>query len=456
VLRVGRSERAGEIAFSHTGALAGPAEHEEAFLRAAGVTVVRDLRDMWSVSSLLMVRGALRTRRLAVVTTSGGVAAFVADLAADEGVELADLAPETRASLASCLGVTEVTNPVDVTGAVVDDPSLAANALSLLDADAEVGATLLVLSRTGRDEALAHALDDAGQTLTMPLFLLWLSDLEEGTAFDVFRSKGTPTFSSCREALRAFRVAACAGPPADLGTWTVSLPGSPIPRSRGRMVDESTVKCWLRELGVRTPRGHIADSPDAVVDMADKTGYPVVVKLLDQRVAHRAALGLVRVNLADRTAVADAIRDLTARAVKAGLDAAPRFLVEEYVAAQGVEWIVGVKNDLRFGPVVLFGFGGVAAEAVGDIALAPAPLTDAAADQLLRRTRVFNYWAGKMSVEQCIALRSVVVAVGALADRLRTELVELDLNPVVVTSAGDAVVLDGLGILRDSDADDEL
>jgi acetyltransferase len=220
--------------------------------------------------------------------------------------------------------------------------------------------------------------------------------------------------------------------------------------AEGDAVDEDTVKSWLEELGARTPARRVVGSRDEAVAAADAIGYPVVVKLLDTRVAHRAADGLVRLNLTAPEAVGAAVGAIEASATSAGLTGPLQFLIEEFVVSDGVEWIVGLTNDFQFGPVVVFGVGGILTEVVGDVALAPAPLSGEAATELMLRCRSYGRLRRSIAPAQHDAMRELLVAVAEFGDRRREDLAELDLNPVVLTARDEAVVLDGLARVRRS------
>ena len=447
VLTVGRSARAAEIARSHTGAMVGSAAHQQAILDDLGVVVVGDVSDAWGAASLARIRPQSTGGGLAVVTSSGGMAGIAADLASAHLVQLAELQSDTRASIAASIGITELHNPLDLTAAIVGDTSLMRNTLAALSKDLGVSATLVVLSRTGGDVAAARevvAAIKAGQSV----FAVWLSDrFEQSTGYHVFVDGGVPVFDTVRDAMCAFSAVARAAP--GYSREPRPLAGTLTAPKESATVDEARVKGWLGKHGVHSPPGELARSTEDAVASANRIGYPVALKVSDPVAPHKAAAGVIRLNCRDEHEVRVAASQLADRAAELGAENPVRLLVERFApAADGQEWLLGVRNDFALGPILVFGQGGAQAEQLHDVVSIPMPVRPHEAEAFMAGCAAYRRLRGRMTPEARAGLIEAVVQVSALAFQHRADLAELDLNPVVVDPTGRVTTLDGLAVVR--------
>jgi acyl-CoA synthetase (NDP forming) len=191
-----------------------------------------------------------------------------------------------------------------------------------------------------------------------------------------------------------------------------------------------------RDVRVLRCRHRIAISEAEAIAVADALGYPVALKAASGRLVHKSDAGGVRLGLADAVAVGEAFRTMSAT-----LEHRMGGAIVQPMTTAGLETIVGVVNDGAFGPLVMFGLGGVATDLLGDRAFRTAPLTDVDAAALVRSLRSSPLLTGYrgMPPVDLAALEDVVVRAGRLADDV-PELAELDLNPVIATSTGSMVL----------------
>lgn len=454
VFKVGRSAHAAAIARSHTGAITGSAAHEEAFLRRAGVTVVDDLSELWGHISVLARSPLPRTPGLGILTSSGGLASALADLCDRYGVRVPELSPETRDRIQVKLKLAEVHNPLDVTGQGVDDLELWATALRSLLADERIGTVLIMLSIQGRDAAMAEIAVQAQQRFGKPVIVLWISsNLRPGTGFTVLRHSTVPVFSSgdqCIKAIAALNAYARrhgvqAAPVAEVAAAGHTAPVTP----ERRVLAERAAKAWLAETGIQVSQAVSAATEAEVLAAAAGVGYPVVLKVDDPRIAHKTEVGGVRVGVTDIGALTAALNQMRRDLAAHGYPDARGFLVEEMIPSGGVEWLVGVQNDFRLGPIVAFGLGGIFAEALRDVTLAPAPFDEAEALALMGQIRAKALLGNYRGIQtDTAALARLLAQVSQLAWKHRDSLAELDLNPVVSVPGRGAVVLDALAVFK--------
>lgn len=204
-----------------------------------------------------------------------------------------------------------------------------------------------------------------------------------------------------------------------------------------RLLNEVESKQMLEAAGIPTATAQRAASREEAVRIAAEFGFPAVLKILSPDIAHKSDMGGVRLGLDDASAVAEAYDEIMAAAARRAPHASIEGVSVQRLAALGVEVIVGVNRDPQFGPVIMFGLGGVFVEVMKDVAFRLAPLSEADADELMSEPRgaalLTGYRGGPAA--DLAALRELLLAVSRLVDA-RANILELDLNPVFVYPDG--------------------
>jgi len=443
VFKAGASVLGREAVKSHTGALAGSDEVFSAICRDLGMVRIEEPEDLMQSAALLAAwrhKAPVRDGRLLVFTLSGGAASVIADQCEAAGVAVPPLREATLARLAAALpSYVQAGNPLDVGGGVFSDPELPRRSLALALEDGGIDAALWVGIGAPRDERSQFLLAQAMEVMErspVPAAIVSLSGYPQEAGFAGARQKNIPVLRSLRSAVRLIGQAAQLSrlPPApgDAGGDFPKLPP-------GMDIDEAAAKGVLAALGVPVPRSGIAADPDAAARVAVRLGFPVVLKRLG--VAHKSEQGLVQVGLTSAAEVSAAARRMLGSAVPLG-----GFLVEEMIP-RGVEVVVGTKNDSDFGPMLMFGLGGIAVELFGDVAFAPCPVSEEGAERLIGLTRaakLLDGFRGQPPADRGALVRTMV-RVSQFAAHHQHGLRELDINPLVVLPRGRGVVaLDAL------------
>jgi acyl-CoA synthetase (NDP forming) len=467
VLKVGRSEAGRRAAVAHTGALAGPDRAWDALFRRLGVLRVSDLDELIEASELLSHLSDIGEGNVALASISGGGSGIMADLASELGLRLGSLRPATAERLRATLpAFANVNNPLDLTGAVGENPALRDHVLRALAEDGSLAAIGWALNTpTSRDPTMyretVRSLARAAAGTAKPLFAFTMTSgpMDEGLA-EAAHGAGLPLLQGFRETIAVVAAAQAATrarsawrdpeevagpPPAGLvQTW----------RSLGsRALTQLEARETVAAIGVPTPRCRLVRSPEAAASAAVELGWPVVLKVQSPEVTHKTDVGGVRVGVGSPEEAALAFEQILG-AVRAALPHArlDGVVVEEQ-APEGLDAIVGVSNRDEPGPVVLVGLGGVFVEAIDDVALRMAPVDEREADRMLgelRSGRLLEGWRGRGPCDR-EALARTVAQVSRLAWWLRDELGELDLNPTRVFAQGAGVrVLDAL-VVRTAD-----
>ncbi|WP_327266515.1 acetate--CoA ligase family protein [Streptomyces sp. NBC_01232] len=454
LLTAGRGAASARSAQSHTGALTTSSDVVAAACRDAGVELVRTPREMTVVLAALGAGARTSGRRTAVLTDGGGHGAIAADAAEDAGLGVPELGAPTQDALRGVLWEqSSVGNPVDLAGMGEQRPlSYADTARELLAAD-EVDAVLMTgyfggyaASEGGlgggpsggsvlADGETAAAKEIVAHLTGVPKPLVVQSMYPQSPSCRVLAEAGVPVFAATEDAARA--LAAMTGRAA-AGTGGVP----PLPAAAEPLRDPGYhgVRALLGAAGVPFPAAReITDEAGLLAAAAEFDG-PYVLKAL--HLLHKSDAGGVALRLADRDALLAAYREMHARL------GAPAYSVEAMAdLTDGIELIVGVNQDPRFGPVALVGLGGVLTETLRDVAFALAPVPARRAEALLRGLRsaaLLDGVRGRPAVD--------VAAAAAVIERITTvaaahpEIAELEVNPLLVRPDG-ALALDARAVL---------
>lgn len=443
VFKAGTSELGKQAVMSHTGALAGSDEIFAAVCREHGILRVHESEDLLSTAAAL---AQWRNKRpvgragLLIFTLSGGAASILADECASAGVPLPELAPQTVQKLQTILpDYVKVSNPLDVGGAVFSDPELPRHALAIAMEDEGIDSVLWVGVGAPRDERsqlwLNQALDVAGQA-DKACAVVPVSGHVQEQGFERARELGVPVARSLRAAANLIGFArAC-----NQATTLAGVAGRGIPTlpDMPGLVDEVQSKALLRDLGIRVPESRLAASVAEVKLCARDLGGMLVVKGLARGIAHKSEHGLVALNLMTPEAAEAAAQKMVDQAN--GLDIVG-FLVER-MAARGIEVVLGIKRDPAFGPVLMFGLGGISVELFKDVAFGTCPLSRESARDLIARTKaatLLRGFRGQPAADE-EALIDAMVRLSQFAAHHGERLVEMDVNPVIVLPEGQGVL----------------
>jgi len=473
VIKAGRSEAASHAAASHTGALTGSDDVLEAAFRRCGVLRVQNIADLFYMAEVLGKQPRPRGPRLTIVTNAGGPAVLATDALIATGGQLTQLSPESVQTMSSFLSPHwSHGNPVDVLADA--DAERYVKALDIAAKDPGGDALLAIIAPQGGADPteVAKRMQPYAQGSGKPVLASWMGGggVEQGT--EILNASGIPTFSYPDTAARAFTYmwrytynlrglyetpALVEGPDAELDLRRKV--GSSVQRVRasGRtLLNEFESKQILSDYGIPVVETRAAENEEEAVAIAGEIGYPVVVKLLSNTIAHKTDVDGVRLRLQNADQVRIAYRGIQAAVTeKAG---APHFAgvtVQPMVRRDGYELILGSTIDPQFGPVILFGSGGVMVEVYRDRALALPPLNTTLAQRLIEQTAIFSALRGvrgRKAVD-LIALESVLVRFSQLVVE-QPWIKEIDINPLLVTPE-QLLALDARVVVHDSNMDAE-
>ncbi len=449
-IKAGRSGVGARAAASHTAAAATPARSVEALFRQAGIIAVPHMGDLLDIVTLLATQPLPRGNRLGILGNAGGPNILAADAVAELGLELPELSATTQEQLRTCLPHgAAVVNPVDtIAGA---NGRQFEDGIRAVLADPRIDALLAIVTPTPLTEPdeLVRAAVRACAGSDKPVLLSVVGSTATTSVVGRTAAGGMPRYSYPEAAVIAFdrmaRYAEFRRRPA--GRLPRPAPGA----SDGRRLVEDRLRRdpaggWLTPSEAQQLLGTygipVSESVDVTsVSGAERAardlGFPVTLKAVGPSLVHKTDVGGVALDLPGPTAVAAAYRDMKAR-----LGDAMAGAVLQPMAPDGVEVVAGLTTDPTFGPLLMFGMGGVLTDLLDERAFRLLPLTDLDAAELVREGRGARLLTGYRGSPPCdlLALEQLLVRLGQLAVDL-PEVAELDLNPVRAFERG-ALVLD--------------
>lgn len=452
-VKSGRSRAGTRAASSHTAALATPDVAVDALFRQAGVIRVDTMEQLFDTAQVLVNQPLPPGRRVAIVSNGGGPGILAADACEDAGLEVPELAAATQVALRTFVSPdASVGNPVDLVASASAEVYERAVRTVLDDPGIDALVVIFVPPLVTRADEVAAAIDagaaDAGDKPVVACFLGRQGvATEAGDAVD--QGRRIPSYAFPESAAAALARAAAHAEWLRRPAGSVpAIGGIDVERARtlvtdalrghpdGLWLDPDVAMELCSCFGIPNARLERAGTADDAAAVAAKLGFPVALKAASGAIVHKSDVGAVTLGLTSPDAVREAFRAMAARLGDAMGGAVVQTMVEP-----GVETIVGITHDPSFGPLVLFGMGGTAAELLRDTALRIVPITDVDAHEVVRSLKtspMLMGYRGAPAVDVA-ALEDVVLRVGRLADAI-PEIAEMDCNPVIASPRGAAVV----------------
>jgi acetate---CoA ligase (ADP-forming) len=459
ILKGGKSSAGAKAALSHTSSLAGNARLQDSVLTLAGVTIAHDFQQMMELTrALAMIPHTPPHCRTAIMTFSGGAGILSCDLLEEQGLVVAELSYETKKELAAVFpDWLPSSNPVDLFPAFALKGPMAAydGAFNAVVKDPQVDVIFMhyfagLYPNYGAFSLMKEAADKAGKVLIM-----WVIGRRD--SLRTFKRECQETSIPVHgELSRTVECLAAASrykrrEPVAVNNHTVaklSLPSGAadfLSKGKGRRVwDEFDSKQLLALCDVPVVDEWIAKTADEATSLAQKIGYPVVMKGLAPGEVHKTESGLVRPGIATSAVIQATFEDLMNR-----MNGQGRILLQRQLSID-YELIAGYLRDAQFGPCVMFGLGGIFSELQRDVVFATAPLTEEAALELMvsiKGSKLLQGFRGMKPINQK-AMAGILVGLGNLGETC-PQVEQIDINPLIV-SRGNPVAVDASIILAKS------
>jgi acetate---CoA ligase (ADP-forming) len=448
-LKSGRSLAGSRAASSHTGALASVDAAVDALSAQTGMIRVDTIQELFGVASLLANQPLPRGRRVGVLTNAGGPGILAADALEASGLELPVFSPELQARLAKGLPAeASVSNPVDLIASAGPDSyahvagilaesdeidALITINIQTMEGAPDIGAPLLAAWATSDKTHLAVLMESGSGRITMrnERMTVPVYDFPEDAAKALARvaeyaewrstpSGSVPVFDDVNSGLAREAVASALDRMGEDGGW----------------LGDDEVRTVLGAFGISTPRSFSAATAAEAVEAWSAIGGPVAMKLVAPSALHKTDIGGVVLNVVGADEVARVFADLVALASDA-----KGVLVQEMIP-KGHETLIGMTEDPSFGPLLVFGMGGIYVELLKDVVVRVAPITDTEAKQMvfgIKSAKLLQGYRGQPAGD-IEAAELALLRVSALLEAV-PELAEMDLNPVIVLPPGEGVMV---------------
>jgi len=445
LIKVGRSEQGARRAAAHTGSLAGSDQLYDALFADCGVIRVSELSEMVAVAKLYLTQGAPAASGVGIISVSGGQAAALADKASELAVPVPSVSEATEASLNAQLKFGKGFNPCDLTGEIATNPSLAKMVYEGFSSEPDIGTIIYA-----RKHLTANAGVAAGQMLgecaaqpgATPLAIYAMDGVIWGDEAKMYDQYKVPVFDNLNDLYTATdRLAwwrANQGAAQFESEHATNASTGQHPRG---LVPDDTAKQMVAKAGIPLVRETLATDRAATMAAATAMGFPVVLKIVSDRILHKTEAGGVLMDVRTPEDAGEGFDQLMANA-RAYLDGddADGVLVQEQVTG-GTEMILGLKIDPDLGPFVVIGLGGILTELLKDVAIRPAPVNIATAremiDELEGKALLFGYRG--MPACDVEALEQTIADASVFGAAQKGWLAEADFNPLLVLEKGQGV-----------------
>lgn len=467
LLKSGRSAKGKKSAGSHTGSLAGMSEVAKSAYERTGIIVIENSDELFPVATTLSSQPPIKNNSIAILADGGGHATIAADLLTDYGIHLPELSDRTKQALMHLLPeAASVVNPVDVAGGTDADPGLFADCAKIILKDPNVGGLIIVglfggygirfdESLAFGEEAAAHRFGAMVKKKNKPIIVHSLYSSYESHALDLLRHYDIPVHDSLDISCK------CVASLCQYGNYLKSYhaktnfvfnwrarakkEGAQIiknARKEGRHVLlEHEAKLLIQLHGAPTTVGHLARTENEAWEFAREMNKKVALKIVSPDILHKSDACGVKLKLGSEAAIRKAYRQILKNAEAYDPDADIKGVLVAPMAQRGLEIIIGTKVDEQFGPVIMYGLGGIMVEIMKDVTFWVLPVSPASCKKMLDDTRSSVLLDGvrghkgydKKSLKKLLSMCSELI-------ESYPEIDEMDLNPVILYEKGLEVV----------------
>jgi acetyltransferase len=479
LFKSGRSSTGKRSAGSHTGALAGDFAVTKGALERAGIIMIENPDELFPAAEILSSLPPLENNNIAILADGGGHATIAADLLSDLGVNMPPLSQDAQAQLKNILPfAASVPNPVDVAGGTDADPSVFADCARIILEDVNIGGLLIVGLFGGygirfaeslalKEEDAAHRMGAMLKQFNKPIIVHSLYASANPPALDLLRNYDIPVYDSLSVACKGIGVLAEYGrhrkkaPPTVNFNFNWGAKAQPaveeLIQSAAKQDRQALYEYEAKEMlalhGAPVSQDRLAETAEEAVSIAGKIDGAVALKIVSPDILHKSDAGGVKIQLETEQEICNAFEEIIANAKSYKSDVNIHGVLVSPMAAAGLEVIIGTKMDDQFGPIIMYGLGGVMVEILRDVSFRVLPITPTAARQMIEETKSFPILQGARG-RKPYDLKALVELLLICSDLIESypRIQEMDLNPVIVHETGLSIV-DARVILRSDSVD---
>ena len=468
-LKAGRSAAGASAASSHTGSLAGADKAANALLAQSGVIREYSLKNLFSTAKVFANCPIPKGNRVAIITNSGGPGIMATDAICENGMQMAPITEETKAKLRSFLpAAASVKNPIDmIASAPIEHYT---QTLETVIADENVDMIMVIyLPFLGlKDIDVAKALMEIkaknpqkpiiGVFMTKSDFFTSISEMNVNMPFFMYAEEAAEGFLRLDQQRKWIE-----RPEGTIPTYNVdyakakSIISQSINEGRDQLTTRESIDV-LEAYGIRVCKSGFATTEEEAVAIANSIDYPVVMKMTSKTTSHKTDVGGVRVNIQSEAQLRAEYQDLIAKLTERGLiDGLEGVIIQEMVKGNR-EMVCGIATDPQYGPMMMFGLGGVFIEVMKDVTFRIAPLTDIDAKEMIKSVKAYKLLEGARGTKpaQMEQIEETLLRLSQLVNDFKF-IDELDINPLLISEkTGEGIAVDGRIKVRMSEAQEAL
>jgi acetyl coenzyme A synthetase (ADP forming)-like protein len=456
-LKAGRSPEGARAAASHTGSMAGSDTAYDAIFMQGGIQRVEGVSELFNYALAFSTQPLPKGSRIAIVTNSGGPGIMATDALIRPGITMAQLSEDTKKKLREKLPSTaSVNNPVDVIGDA--DAKRYEDAIRYTLEDENVDGAIVILAPAATTEIMetAKIVPRVAKDIDKPILssFMGLVDVSEGVRY--LEQNGIPNYVFPEEASRTMaamikyseNMKPHEGRRREIFRLledqekAAAVIAAKLSGRKEYFMTEKEAHELLRCYGFPLLKSRLVSEPSELAGAIKEVGFPAVMKLDSPDILHKSDAGGVRLGIKSAEQAEQTFHDIVASAKKYRPSALIRGILFQQMAREGVEVILGSTRDPRFGPICMFGLGGIFVEALKDVTFRLAPMWETSAENMIRDIKAYRVLKGIRgrppadikAAKLCILRLSAMVA-------NHTEIAELDINPLILYPEGEGCVV---------------
>ena len=462
-LKAGRSAAGASAASSHTGSLAGADKAANALLMQSGVIREYSLKNLFATAKVFATSPIPKGDRVAIITNSGGPGIMATDAVCEYGMQMAKLSDATKEKLRSFLpAAASVKNPVDMIASAPIEHYKQTLETVIADENVDMIGVIYLPFLGLKDIDVAQALMEIkakypekpiiGIFMTKSEFFTKLSNMDVNMPFFMYAEEAADGFNRLNQQRKWMERPEGKMPVYDVDKAKAEkIIKAAVADGRAQLTTLESIDV-LDAYGIRACKYGLATNEEEVVNLGNSIGYPVVMKMTSKTTSHKTDVGGVRVNIQSEEQLRAEYKDLIAKLTEKGLiDGLEGVIIQEMVKGNR-EMVCGIATDPQYGPMMMFGLGGVFIETMKDVTFRIAPLTDVDADEMIKSVKAYELLKGARGTKPAdmAQIQETLLRLSQMVNDFKF-IDELDINPLLIsekTGEGNAVDVSKLELTK--------
>ena len=455
-LKAGRSAAGASAASSHTGSLAGADKAANALLMQSGVIREYSLKNLFATAKVFATSPIPKGDRVAIITNSGGPGIMATDAVCEYGMQMAKLSDATKEKLRSFLpAAASVKNPVDMIASAPIEHYKQTLETVIADENVDMIGVIYLPFLGLKDIDVAQALMEIkakypekpiiGIFMTKSEFFTKLSNMDVNMPFFMYAEEAADGFNRLNQQRLWMQRPEGKMPVYDVDKAKAEkIIKAAVADGRAQLTTLESIDV-LDAYGIRACKYGLATNEEEVVNLGNSIGYPVVMKMTSKTTSHKTDVGGVRVNIQSEEQLRAEYKDLIAKLTEKGLiDGLEGVIIQEMVKGNR-EMVCGIATDPQYGPMMMFGLGGVFIETMKDVTFRIAPLTDVDADEMIKSVKAYELLKGARGTKPAdmTQIQETLLRLSQMVNDFKF-IDELDINPLLISEkTGEGIAVDG-------------